>query len=184
MRKILIGITIIMATSLFGCSPQVAPTRQVPTVAAVPQTSAPAATPQVPTATVVPQIPTRPATLSVPAPTVVPQTNATPTAVEIGDNDKGKTVAASVGAHIRIVLHSTYWQFDDNASPIIKPLGAPVVTPDMTVRIPGTGAGTVTVEFQAIAPGQVSVRASRVTCGEALLCAEDQRVFQVTINIK
>ena len=156
MSKILIGTTIIMATWLCACAPLATPTQ-----------------PPAPTAT-----------LRIPTATVLPQTSVAPSAIEIGDNDKGKAITASIGARIRVVLNSTYWQFDDSASPALKQLGAPVVTPDTTVRIPGTGAGTIAVEFQAIALGQANIRATRVTCGEALLCAEDQRVFQVMINIK
>ncbi len=134
--------------------------------------------------TVVPPTPAPTATLGVPKVTGVPQTNSTPTLVQIGDDDKGKSFTASVGAHIQVVLHSTYWQFNDSPSPALKQLGPPVVTPDTSVRIPGTGAGTVAVEYQAVAPGQANIQATRVSCGEALLCAQDQRLFQVTIIIK
>lgn len=128
--------------------------------------------------------PTPPMPLPLPTPATAPQATTPTSAIEIGDNDKGKTFTAAVGARIRVVLHSTYWQFDAAPSQTIKQLGDPVVVPDMTIRIPGTGAGTVTVQFDAVAPGQATLQASRTTCGEALLCAEDQRTWQVTVVVK
>ena len=119
-----------------------------------------------------------------PTTTLVSPASAPSSIIEIGDDDKGKTLTASVGARIRVVLHSTYWQFADGSSQAIKQLGDPRVVPDLTVSVPGSGAGTVTVEYQAIAPGQATIQASRTSCGEALLCAEDQRAWQVTIIVK
>jgi len=140
-----------------------------------------------PTATPLPPLPTATsqaiATPTSQQPTVAPS-SASSSVIEISDADNGKTFTTPVGARVRIVLHSTYWQFDKVSNSALKQQGEPIVTPDTTVRIPGTGAGTVTVEFQTVALGQATIKASRTTCGEALLCAENQRSFQVTLIIK
>lgn len=112
---------------------------------------------------------------------------ATPPAVgsiQISENENGKTVEAKVNARIRVVLSSTYWTFQGSSdSQVLKAAGEPVVAPDLAGRIPGTGAGTVTLDFQALKAGRAKISASRVSCGEALLCPPDKRSFEVTVVV-
>jgi hypothetical protein len=102
----------------------------------------------------------------------------------VSDDANGSTVAVLTNATVHVVLHSTYWKFQPvTDSRVVGALHDPVVTPDATVRIPGTGAGTVTLDLRAVGPGTAQVSATRETCGEALRCAENQRSFTVTIVV-
>jgi hypothetical protein len=117
------------------------------------------------------------------APSPAPTIPASQTLVD--DNANGKSITIQTGARLKLVLHSTYWEIQGSSDPkILIQLGEPRVVADTTVRIPGTGAGTVSVEFQAIAPGNVDITASRTACGEALRCAPDQASFKVTVTIR
>jgi hypothetical protein len=125
--------------------------------------------------------PTQPAPPLAPSP--APIVPASQTLVD--DNANGKSIPIQTGARLKLVLHSTYWEIQGSSDPkILTQLGEPLVVADTTVRIPGSGAGTVSVEFQAIAPGTVNITASRTACGEALRCAPDQASFKVTVTVR
>jgi hypothetical protein len=96
----------------------------------------------------------------------------------------GSTVTVITYATVHVILHSTYWTFQPvSDSRVLGVLREPVITPDASVRIPGTGSGTITLDLRAVGPGQATLSASRETCGEALRCAEDQRTYSVTIIV-
>ncbi len=122
------------------------------------------------------------------APTAVP-TQPAPTApasqTQVEDNANGKNITIQTGARLTLVLHSTYWNIQGSSNPkILVQLGEPLVVADTTVRIPGMGAGTVSVEFQALAPGNAELTASRTACGEAMPCTKDQASFKVTVTVR
>jgi len=182
--KIFMVVTLIFTTVLLAaCATQATPTLQpAPTTTAVSPLSTLPPLP-LPTPTVAPLTNTTTPRL-LPTSTVARQAGTPATTIEIGDKDNGKTFNATVGTHIQVVLHSTYWQFAQVTNPAIKQLGEPVAAPDTSVRVPGGGAGILTIQYDAVAPGQATIQANRNTCGEVLLCAPDQSNWQVTIAVK
>ena len=102
----------------------------------------------------------------------------------VSEQDNGGSISVLTNGTVHVVLHSTYWKFDPvTDSRVAGATHDPVVAPDTSVKIPGTGAGTVTLDLRAVGPGTTIVKASRVTCGEALACADNQRTFTVTIAV-
>ena len=99
------------------------------------------------------------------------------------DKDKGATIPAKVGDRVNVVLASTYWNFAavSDAS-VLKIVGAPVPAPRPGC-VPGSGCGTVTASYDAIAPGTAVVSASRTSCGEAMGCSAAAGSYRVTINV-
>lgn len=116
--------------------------------------------------------------------------NPSPTSKSISDEivakfeDSGKTISLKQGAKVKVVLYSTYWNFDkiqdDN---ILNQLSNPIYVSDNSAGPPGSGAGTVTVEYQAISKGQSSIAATRTLCGETLRCIGDKGSFMLNIIV-
>lgn len=102
--------------------------------------------------------------------------------VTLSESDNGRTVTVATGETVRITLHSTYWTFaPSNATNVLELVGQPRFAPAATT-VPGTGAGTVEVDYRVVQAGKATVAASRTTCGEALACTPEQRSFMVTID--
>lgn len=121
------------------------------------------------------------------APTLAPSPTPTVPArlTLIEESVNGKSITIQTGAKLQLALHSTYWQIQGSSdSNILRPLGDPIIAPDPTVRIPGMGAGTVSIEFLALAPGRADIAASRTACGEAMPCAPAQASFKVTVTVR
>jgi len=117
---------------------------------------------------------------------MAPSTQAGPTATtDLAEADNGRTLAVSVGATVTLVLHSTYWTVQGSSNPsVLAPLGQPVYSGAGSVKcIPGTGCGTVTATFKAVAQGSSVVSASRTSCGEVLPCASSAAKFEVTVVV-
>ena len=135
------------------------------------------------TTTSVQQTPSTPPPSSVPATTTPP----TPPVVSfltknVSDADTKSTVNVKVGDHIQIVLHSTYWQFPATASNMFKQLSEPSYAPLLGGHVPGSGAGTVTVEYVVTQTGTGTLTASRTSCGEAMRCTGDQGSFSLKVT--
>jgi hypothetical protein len=115
-----------------------------------------------------------------------PSMAAGPTAtLNLAEADNGRTLTVSVGATLTLVLHNTYWtvQGSSNAS-VLAPLGQPVYSGAGTIKcIPGTGCGTVTATFKAVAQGSSLISASRTGCGEVLPCVDGAASFEVTVVV-
>ncbi|MFJ4183996.1 hypothetical protein [Kitasatospora sp. NPDC089509] len=106
-----------------------------------------------------------------------------PAPVTADEHADRTTVKAVVGATVSVELHSTYWSAATSSAPdVVTATGAPTTTPAPSCR-PGGGCGTVTTTFTAHKAGTVHLTASRSVCGEALSCAPDQRVYDVTIEV-
>ncbi|HWY79231.1 MAG TPA: hypothetical protein VNW29_02645 [Candidatus Sulfotelmatobacter sp.] len=104
--------------------------------------------------------------------------------IVISDDDNGSIITLQQGTQIRIILHSTYWIFNTvMKNMIVKQLYKPIYASDTSVRTPGTGVGTVTVEYRAVGIGQATVSASRASCGEAMRCIEHQAKFLIHIIV-
>jgi hypothetical protein len=107
-------------------------------------------------------------------------------AVTVDEKDNGRTVQVPSGATIDVVLHSTYWTFTAlDGTEVLRPDRAPSVAaaPRGSGCVPGGGCGTVTAVFTAVGVGVVDVRATRVSCGEALRCGPEQASYAVTIVV-
>jgi hypothetical protein len=91
----------------------------------------------------------------------------------------------SVGATVKLVLHNTYWAVHDSPDPsVLAMAGQPVYSGAGAVKcIPGTGCGTVTATFKAVAPGSARISADRSSCGEALECTGGAGTFEVTVVV-
>jgi hypothetical protein len=117
------------------------------------------------------------------SPTSMFQPTQSTSEVEITYNDNKKTIPIKKGSMVKLILNSTYWQMDKPSSSILQQQGEPIYTVDHTVKIPGTGAGTVTALYQAVGIGTAMLTASRSSCGEALACPPDLAHFSVILTI-
>ncbi|GAA2129926.1 hypothetical protein GCM10009760_01740 [Kitasatospora kazusensis] len=108
------------------------------------------------------------------------------TAVTLDEQANNTTVTVKAGVTVRVDLHSTYWSAVTSSAPqLLEQTGRPTVVPSPTgpaCRV-GSGCGTVSTDFLAHGAGSAQLTATRTTCGEALLCAPDQRTFTVTVQI-
>ena len=101
----------------------------------------------------------------------------------VSDTDAGGRVAAQVGDHIVVTLHSTYWQVSDPAGSVLAVEQEPQTAtggPSCS-SIPGSGCGTVTAAFRVAAAGSTRIEAERQSCGEAMRCTGDQGRWSVTV---
>jgi hypothetical protein len=91
----------------------------------------------------------------------------------------------SVGATVKLVLHNIYWTVHDSPDPsVLTMAGRPVYSVAGAVKcVPGTGCGTVTATFKALARGSALISASRTSCGEALQCTGGTGLFEVTVVV-
>lgn len=104
--------------------------------------------------------------------------------LQLDDSDNDKTFTLVQGKTATVVLGSTYWKFQPVAdTSVLKLIGDPVYQAASKQVVFGTGAGTVTAEFDGVAVGQTQITASRTVCGEDLACPPDQQNYTVTINV-
>ena len=134
---------------------------------------------------------TNPPTGATTEPAVRPTSTPSPAAhvatgtVDLTEADAGRAVTVAVGTRIRLVLHNVYWTVggSDDAA-VLAPVGAPVTSGAGPIAcIPGSGCGTVTAVFDAVAPGRATISASRTSCGEALQCPPGAASFEVTVIV-
>ncbi len=103
-------------------------------------------------------------------------------AFNIDEKYNGQTVNSEIGHYIRVTLHNTYWKFSDVDSKVLEPVVPPSYDGKLT-NPPGTGEGTVTALYKVTGTGDATITASRITCGEALMCSPDQQKYSVTIHV-
>jgi hypothetical protein len=110
-----------------------------------------------------------------------------PSAVQLTFADNGKTITLHVGGKVHVALNSAYWQFQPVAAPqLLKLDGRAFIPPSPgTCAHPGmgSGCGTQTADYTAIATGQTSIVATRASCGEAMPCTGANGHFQVQVVI-
>jgi len=103
----------------------------------------------------------------------------------ITDADNGGTEVVVVGTSVQVVLTSTYWSIDPlPTGTVLRATAPPVTVPEPGHCVTGQGCGTVTVTYTAVAPGTVTVSASRTVCGEALACPPDKGAFRVYVTVR
>ena len=109
-----------------------------------------------------------------------------PTVIVVRDEANGKTVKARVGDRIELILSSTYWNLHGSSAPRVLRQNGPAVVlarPPDCPDLPGLGCTPEQVNFTALADGTAIIRASRISCGEALRCAPSKTRFAVTLVI-
>lgn len=100
------------------------------------------------------------------------------------DASNGKTVKMSVGDKLKLVLSSSYWNFNGSSdSRVLRQVGAPVLVKTTRTCVPGGGCQPKRVTFRALKPGTAVITAHRVSCGEALACSASKRNFKLTVVV-
>jgi hypothetical protein len=117
--------------------------------------------------------------------TTAPAGSASGRTVALDDSANGTTVTVGRGDRLAVTLHNTYWQLAPPADArVLEVTTPPAARPDPTCRsIPGTGCGTVTAAYRALASGTTTLAAHRDTCGEALRCTAAQSDWRVTVHV-
>jgi hypothetical protein len=114
-------------------------------------------------------------------------TAASPYAAQLTFADNGKTITLHVGNTVHVALDSAYWKFQPVSAPQVLKLGSTAFVPPSpgTCAHPGmgSGCGTQTADYAAVATGQTSIVATRVSCGEAMLCTGGNGHFQVQVVV-
>lgn len=137
-------------------------------------------------------------TTSVPAPqptsssgTASPSTTptgTTPAAMHLTFADNGKTVTLHIGEKLSVALDSAFWTYQTPSGADLRTVEANgYVAPTPTCGGPqaaGSGCGTKTADYVAVASGRTAVVATRVSCGEAMRCTGANARFQVAVNIE
>jgi hypothetical protein len=101
----------------------------------------------------------------------------------VADANDGQTVTLHPGDHLRVVLSSTYWQFQPSSDPsVVRAEGSPATSPRPGC-VPGAGCGTATATFTALSPGHATIVATRTTCGEAMLCQGSAGHYQIEVVV-
>lgn len=106
--------------------------------------------------------------------------------IRAGDAQNGKSITLHPGQTLIVTLSSTYWSFQGSSNPqIVASVGAPVASPAPFDQhgVPGSGAGSVSQEYRAVASGTAQVTASRVSCGEAMKCVGASGQYQLTVRV-
>jgi hypothetical protein len=112
-----------------------------------------------------------------------PPTNGGRTLV-VDEQDNGHAVSLRAGQRLEVVLGSTYWQFDGSSQPnVLRPTAPPAVAAQPRGCVPGEGCGTVTADFDAVAPGRADVNAKRTSCGEAMSCTGNLGLYHITVIV-
>jgi predicted small secreted protein len=109
-----------------------------------------------------------------------------PTVIVVRDDANGKTLKVRVGDRIELILSSTYWNLHGNSAPRVLRQEGPVevlARPPDCPDVPGVGCTPEQVNFTALADGTAIIKASRVSCGEALRCAPSKTQFAVTLVV-
>jgi hypothetical protein len=113
--------------------------------------------------------------------------SASPPAAQLVFADNGKTVTLHVGGTVHVALDSTFWKFLPVAAPQLLKLDATAMIPPSPGTcphpVPGSGCGTQTADYTALATGQTSIVATRVSCGEAMRCVGANGHFEVQVVI-
>ena len=105
--------------------------------------------------------------------------------VRITERQNKGTVTLRRGQQLRVVLHSTYWQFQKTANASVLRLErAPKVRPRLAGCVPGEGCGTVTATYLAATRGASTVSAERSSCGEAMGCTGDTGRYTVRVVVR
>lgn len=88
------------------------------------------------------------------------------------------------GQRLRVVLHSTYWEFKPTSDgAVLHLVAAPQVAPKSGC-VPGQGCGTVTAVYVARRAGTATVKAERTSCGEAMGCTAAAGSYSLSVVVR
>lgn len=124
---------------------------------------------------------------SVPATSTVPgSSSSSAAAITVSEAENGTTLTVDRGADVIVVLHSTYWQFQQASAPKVLVQAAPVVQGDPPNRagVPGSGKGIARESYHAQAAGTATITATRTSCGEAMRCTAGQGLYRITVVVR
>lgn len=112
--------------------------------------------------------------------------HADPGSISVDEKANGSTLEAAPGQVIEVRLHSTYWRIDgSSADSVVSQTGESwVKAAPREECLPGMGCGTIGASFTARQRGTARITASRVSCGEAMACPPEQRLFVVTVVVR
>jgi hypothetical protein len=114
----------------------------------------------------------------------VPTTGTSGTEVTAHDKDNGAVLTLRRGQRIRIVLSSTYWNFQGSSDPVVlRADGQPRISPQPSGCVPGAGCGTATATYLAVATGEATVTATRTSCGEAMGCTGSDALYSLRVVV-
>jgi hypothetical protein len=100
----------------------------------------------------------------------------------LDERANGRTLQATPGQAISLVLHGSYWDNLRSTAPaVVSPHGRTSRSPGTCA--PGVGCGTFRTAFVAERPGRAQLLADQTSCGEATACAPDQRHLAITIVV-
>lgn len=118
--------------------------------------------------------------------TVVGSSSSSATAITVSEAENGTTLTVNRGADVIVVLHSTYWQFQQASAPKVLVQAAPVVQGDPPNRagVPGSGKGIARESYHAQAAGTATITATRTSCGEAMRCTAGQGLYRITVVVR
>ena len=118
------------------------------------------------------------------SPSASPSTTVAGNPFVLDEHAKGKVTRITVGTSVKLILHSSDWNINNSSSPkVLAEIGEPTQLPVTPSCPPGVGCNPVQATFTAMTPGTAVLSASRISCGEAMLCAPGQRHFQVTVIV-
>jgi hypothetical protein len=109
----------------------------------------------------------------------------------INQNSNHKSFTTKRGSTLTLSLNSTYWTIaPKGAGSVVTSVGKEKVKAILPgpnaptgCKIAGMGCGTVTMHFKAMKIGRTLITASRVSCGEALLCSPAQKTFSIKVVV-
>ncbi|WP_035848075.1 hypothetical protein [Kitasatospora azatica] len=122
------------------------------------------------------------------SPSVSVPPSASPAVLNLDEAANHTTVHTRVGTSVVVTLHSTYWpEVTSSAPAVLAPVTvshpAPTGSGSHGACPVGGGCGSVVSSFQARAAGTAQLTTTRTTCGEAMVCAPDQRDYLVTVEV-
>jgi hypothetical protein len=109
--------------------------------------------------------------------------------VLLNEASNARVITVAPGYHLTLTLHSTYWTVVPlGAQHTLRQAGNATTVGSLTQGssrcVPGQGCGTVTVHYVATGAGQVRLRATRSTCGEAMRCTPSQSLWTTVIRVR
>jgi hypothetical protein len=167
-----LGLMALAAVLTIGCGapPDAAPTR-TPDAIDIQAIAASPPAPVEPSSTALPGMEIASPAVGAPGPRIADETQ------------NGGTLTLVRGEQLRVVLHSTYWEFAPVSDDRVLRLVAGPTGAAGGGCVPGGGCGTVTATYQAVATGSATITASRRLCGEALRCRPDQASFILSVVV-
>ena len=112
--------------------------------------------------------------------------NPVPRLIVVRDNANGRTISLRPGDSIELILSSSYWNVaGSSASRVLRQEGGTALMPRPSTcpDIPGLGCTPERTDFKALTGGAAVIRASRVSCGEALRCVGRATKFTLTVVV-